>query len=114
MELIPPGYLSPYSDMAGNPIDIGEWSTMFGKAERILAHTRVGRRFVSTVWIGLEFQRFETMVFFTLRGRRWSGSTALDQIRYVTAAQALRGHERIVCDVKARARIYRAPGRRTD
>ena len=98
-----------YCDMDGHPIGILEWAGLFEKSERIIARSHVGRRFVSTVWIGIAPHPYETMVFYVYRSGKW---TALDQVRYSTMAQARAGHERITCDVKGHARTYQAPGRR--
>lgn len=96
----------------GRVITFGEWAVLFERRspERFLATTRLpGRRRVSTVWLGIDLALgtgdrpliFESMVFARPEGGRVLGEP-LDQARYATRAEALKGHRALVQQWKGR------------
>jgi hypothetical protein len=88
-------------DRKGNPISIAEWMMLFHDRDyQVLAQTRVGEVLVSTVWLGIDHGfgytewpvLFETIVF----GPIDSG----EEHRYETEGEALRGHRKIVREIR--------------
>lgn len=88
-----------YFDRQGKPMGVREWGRKLEDMDykRIRETTLTDGRWVSTVWLGLNHNWgagppliFETMVFAGDNGR------SLDQIRYSTEAQAIKGHEGMV------------------
>lgn len=85
-------YLGP----DGEPVlatDVTIWAEKFDRDKRRVAWEQVGKKRVSTVFLGLDHRFgdgppliFETMVF---EGESWADEFAL---RYATRQQALRGH----------------------
>lgn len=90
--------MSNYTDKAGNPISMKEWSKLLsdGEYKRIGATTLPDGKRVSTVWLGLNYGfggtplYFETMVFPP------DSMGALDCERYATEAEARAGHAAMV------------------
>ena len=89
-------------DDHGEPVacrDVLEWAIWFETADRAVAQDRIGRVYVSTVFLGLEYPEFgggstlfETMIF----GGPLDGSCE----RYRTRREALAGHARLVAAVR--------------
>ena len=73
--------------------DVLEWSRWFETAERQIALTTIGPIRISTVFIGLKGQLFETMIF---RGRGGD-----EMWRYTSYQDAVAGHEAAVAKVRA-------------
>lgn len=73
-------------------MDIGEWGMFFRNTDRIVAKTRIVDCEVSTVFLGIFGNLFETMVF----GGKEDRSI---QRRYVTYQEALEGHKDICWEV---------------
>lgn len=97
-----------YYDRSGKPIDMHQWAK-WGEdvAYKRIRETTIGDYWISTVWLGLNHNFgsgppliFETMVFY--RGE--SDSDIMDggewMDRYSTEAQAVKGHERMVEEVR--------------
>jgi hypothetical protein len=90
---------SRYYDRRGYPMPMATWAECFeDPAYKRIALTRLpgGRKWVSTVWLGLDHQWgagspliFESMVF----GR---GMSELDTRRYSTEEEAREGHHLLV------------------
>ena len=76
-----------FEDEDGNTIDVETWERM-RRAWRIKSY--VGDVEISTVWIGVAGQRFETMVF-----GHGDGVDEI-QVRYETKKQANIGHQRVL------------------
>jgi hypothetical protein len=88
----------PFYDRQGNKISIEEWRRLRTDEYRRIGSTRVGKLWVSTVWLGTDHGWdfgnapviFETMIFGS-----WSGDELYID-RYVTEDQARAGHEMAV------------------
>ena len=83
-------------------VDALVWGKWFGDhRKRRVAYTKVGERFVSTVFLGLDHNYddegppilFETMIF--------EGDDGGDMWRYATWEEAEKGHAEAVAKVKA-------------
>ena len=90
--------------------DLLKWGKWFETADRIIQQDKikVGKKekFISTVFLGLDHNYsdgtpllFETMVFDSTKGTVQYGSGEVVG-RYATKAQALKGHEKIVRNIK--------------
>lgn len=80
--------------------DLIKWASWMAKADRHIAKTTIGRYWVSTVFLGLEYGwgnsvplLYETMVFDNESDQRASD---LECRRYATRSEALIGHNEIV------------------
>jgi hypothetical protein len=88
-----------HRDRQGNPMEFEAWVEAFHKTDRRILTTEFGkdhhgcRQFVSTVWIGIEGQVFETMVF--------GGELDGYQVRYDTEHEARLGHVSVLNKVRA-------------
>jgi hypothetical protein len=90
-----------YYDKQGKVISLGMMAVLLEKPNysRIREDTLPNKKWVSTVWLGLNYQWtegdppliFETMVF--SKHGDWD---ELDCERYATLEEALRGHKRMV------------------
>lgn len=77
-------------DKRGRQIDLDKWAELINDWDysRVKQQRTPGNTYyVSTVWIGLEGDLFETMVF----GNR----NSLEEKRYDTLAEAKAGHEKL-------------------
>ena len=81
-------------DENGAPKEAGlsEWAMWFDMAGRDIKKTQVGDIKISTVFIGLDGELFETMVF--------GGKLDEQMERYDTREEAIKGHEKMVERVK--------------
>lgn len=87
-----------YFNKSGERIDLFEWAELLeNRTYAKVAQTRVNGKYISTVWLGLDHGYgnnkliFETMVFNDV-----DMSDSLDQERYGTLNEAIRGHEEMV------------------
>lgn len=79
-----------YFDKDGERIGLGTWARLTEDQKyKVIARTRIGKRTVSTVWLGIDSATsgkipmiFETMVF----------PECEDWTRYATLVQAVKGH----------------------
>jgi hypothetical protein len=84
-----------YFDQEGNPITHDQWLDIYAKIdERRLGKTQMGRFYISTVWLGLNYRYnpgppliFETMIFDSEKNHSDIGCQ-----RYSTKLEALAGH----------------------
>ena len=104
-------------DDKGNPVhelDLIKWGQWLEKGNRIVKQEYVGKYFVSTVFSGIDHNfsftnnrtpiLFETMVFDTSKKEKYkmgdieyeSMGKEMEQDRYATKKQALKGHEEMV------------------
>lgn len=105
-----------FYDPDGNPIDMWGFERLWGDpAVRFVAQEHVGPYFVSTVWLGVNYNFtwgppliFETMVFGESGEDPLSVSGTFDQLpldqdtyRYATREAAERGHRDMVALVRA-------------
>lgn len=89
-----------YYDKKGNEIDRDRWSHLYSDKEyRIVAQERIGKFFISTVWLGVDYSFgesqplfFETMAFDEDKGD-W---TDVYLNRYSNEIAALAGHDQAV------------------
>lgn len=84
-----------YFDRNGSPLGLLEWAKMFEDREyQVLRQSDAADDVeVSTVWLGLEDKRFETMIF--------GGSRNDETWRYFTEAEARQGHfDRVFEEIK--------------
>lgn len=93
-----------YYDRKGNPLTLGEWSSLkeSGESNKV-AQTHIEGYVISTIWLGLDHQYgdgppliFETMVFPTGPDNTVSDWGDLDCDRYSTEEEALEGHKQMV------------------
>ena len=92
--------LFTYYDRKGNVIDRDRWTHLYADMEyRVVAKERVGKFFISTVWLGIDYQFgqgnplfFETMAFDEDRAD-WSD---VYMNRYSNEVAALAGHDQAV------------------
>lgn len=75
------------------PASMTAWRTFFGNPRRIIAKTFFGDIMVSTIFIGLSNNIFETIIFFNDKDRRQ------EEYRYNTYQEALEGHNQRCSDV---------------
>lgn len=82
-----------YFDRYGREVDLATWATMHtNKSECIVDQTATAAgTLVSTVWLGMEGQMFETMVFLPDR-------TPVYQERHLSLLAAREAHQRIVAN----------------
>lgn len=82
------------------PTDAKTWAAWFEQATkdkaRIIKQERVGKYFISTVFIGLDHNLFDQSHPHIFESMVFSGGESIDQDRYSTFGQALRGHQAIV------------------
>ena len=75
------------------PASMTAWRTFFSNPRRIIANTYIGDIRVSTVFIGLPNDIFETIIFFNdTDGRQ-------EEYRYNTYQEALEGHAQRCNDI---------------
>jgi hypothetical protein len=86
--------------------DIGKWALSFGRDNREVAKTNIGKVLVSTMFLGIDHSfgdgppmLFETMIF--------GGRHSEEQWRYATWDEAEAGHARAVRIVERDAILYR-------
>ena len=86
--------------------DLLKWGKWMGLVDRGIIETTIGKRWISTVFLGLDHQYgdgppllYETMVF-PIKG---SEPHMVDEIckRYTTREKAIEGHEKIVNELRA-------------
>jgi hypothetical protein len=107
---------TPYYDRAGKPITIEEMASLEKQSEAFRTYRQVARTglpwggLVSTVWIGIDMRLrvsheedpliFESMVFQGRAKRVFDadsiGALELDQLRYASETEALKGHNLLV------------------
>jgi hypothetical protein len=79
-------YPSGFIDEDGSPLDLDNWHNRWQKK------SYVGEVMISTVWIGIANERYETMVF------DWVNKDEI-QLRYETREQAEKGHRKVLYEV---------------
>lgn len=95
--------MSEFYDRQGNPMDFEQWVGWTERRDmdyKRVAETTVGNTWISTVWIGLNYDWsrkgppliFETMIF--------GGPMNEETWRWSTEAEALAGHEEVVTMVR--------------
>ncbi len=106
-------------------VDLYEWAKWFesvdGRKNRIVKQDKVKRMFISTVFLGLDYDwgrtnkpiLFETMVFDESKPKKHPDfGQDIYQRRYATYDEALSAHKKLVHEIKAGATIdydYESP-----
>lgn len=75
------------------PASMTAWSAFFGNPRRIIANSYIGDIRVSTVFIGLPNDIFETIIFFNDKDERQ------EEYTYNTYREALEGHTQRCTDI---------------
>jgi hypothetical protein len=88
------------TDKFGRPLGLMEWAELLENR----AYAQIGNDMgsglrVSTVWVGLQGDRFETMVFDELNRRPGDGLSQYER-RYATLNEAEVGHAKVIEEVK--------------
>lgn len=86
--------LGPNHEVVVEP-DLLRWGRFLEDGHRIVAQEYVGEYYVSTIFVGLEGQIFETMVF-----RKNHPSDSLAQVRCSTWQEAEAQHAKLVAEIK--------------
>ena len=99
-----------YYDFDGKPINEVDWANLYHPMEqRIFGKDRVGKFFVSTVWLGVNYNYnpngkpliFETMIFDESKN-----SEDVGWRRYSTKEEALAGHQEAIKWAKKRRWMF--------
>ena len=100
-------FIPRYFDRQGKPMELLDWSRKCEDPEyKIVKQEKVGKYFVSTVWVGLnmsmwrdcKIQIFETMIFLNEGSAEDRRNDPICDLmhRYATEEEALIGHQRAV------------------
>jgi hypothetical protein len=95
-------YSFHYYDRQGKQISVNEWCDKCVDSEyKVVKQEVVGYYFISTIWIGLKENIFETMIFINEALLKGENDPLMEyEERYSTEEEAFEGHERAVSTAK--------------